>query len=75
MSSKRGVRRRSCSKKVKHESQEAAYAHLAHLRKTTGYRGAYPYQCSFCGAWHIGRADNNKRKSIAAKASNDKSSS
>lgn len=55
MSSKRAIRRRSCSSKIRHDDEAAARAHIGHLNRTKGYQGPMnAYRCRFCGGWHVG---------------------
>lgn len=55
MSSKRAIRRRSCSRKIRHTTESDARRHIAGLNIGKGYQGAMnAYRCSFCGGWHIG---------------------
>lgn len=62
MASKRRVRRKSCEKKVRHNTAHAA--HLA-LKKTVEFRGysgpMNVYQCQFCGGWHVGHVQGNRK--------------
>lgn len=61
MSSKRRIRRHSCTKKVAYETQDAAAAAVRRI-KLEGV--IFPYKCSFCGKYHNGRPPRNVRKSI-----------
>lgn len=54
MSSKRARRRRACSGKQRHPTEEAARAHVAALYHQRGALGLNIYKCKFCGAWHVG---------------------
>lgn len=57
MSSKRRLRRKSCTGKSKHPSMEVAYAALRSLLKVNpGTPFMTPYKCQFCGGYHIGHA-------------------
>lgn len=56
MASKRAKRRKSCEKKIRHETKEAANAQRF---LATHYVAAYP--CSFCGGWHVGHPPQKKR--------------
>lgn len=54
MSSKRRVRGRSCTGKVRHASA-AGQAAMAGVQQRKGYDGPMAcYHCSFCSGWHIG---------------------
>ncbi len=48
-----------CKNKVKHISKESAFAFLNLWRKKTGLSKTEvkhrPYECHFCGQWHIGK--------------------
>jgi len=55
MSSKRRLRRRSCEKKVRYESQGHARAAVRELARKFAAVQCEPYQCHFCGGWHLGR--------------------
>lgn len=64
MSSKRRIRRHSCTKKVAHETQDAAAAAI----RRTGLQGVIvTYKCHFCGKYHNGRPPRNVRDSIRAR--------
>jgi rubrerythrin len=55
MSSKRAIRRRACTGKVRHIDAAAAARALFLLNKTKGYQGPMnTYRCRFCGGYHIG---------------------
>lgn len=55
MSSKRAIRRRACSRKIRHETEAAARGHIGQLHKRKGWQGHMnAYRCSFCGGWHVG---------------------
>lgn len=55
MSSKRAIRRRSCSRKHRHADQASAWAALRALQRAKGDQGRLqPYSCRFCGGWHFG---------------------
>ncbi len=52
MSSKRGIRRRSCEGKVRYETADEAWR-MAH-------HGTTVYQCGFCKAYHLGHRGSRK---------------
>lgn len=55
MASKRRLRRRSCSRKVRHATSASAQAAITALHARKGYQGRLDvYICRFCGAFHIG---------------------
>lgn len=61
MSSKRAIRRRQCKGKIRHETVEAAKAHIHNLNRAKGYQGMMnAYRCAFCGGWHIGHAGGGR---------------
>lgn len=62
MASKRRLRRKGCTHKVRHESE--AFAKIA-AYKTKGRVGAY--KCKFCGGWHVGHAPKKVRRAMAEK--------
>lgn len=67
MASKRAIRRRSCSSKVRHESAQDAQRAIGFSHHKFGYQGfmtAYP--CQFCGGWHIGHPPKMVRQAIRA---------
>ena len=43
--------------KIQHSSKSEAKLHAKSLKRLRNYQGA-PYQCRFCGAWHVGRDRN-----------------
>lgn len=64
MASKRQVKRRaaakiarSCARKIRHESEGAAYKHTEELIRKHGRQPdtPMPYPCPCCGGWHVGR--------------------
>ena len=55
MASKRAVRRRSCQRKVRHETHAAAPQALRLLTLSKGFQGhQIIYRCAFCGGYHYG---------------------
>lgn len=62
MASKRQLRWRSCEKKIKHNTQPEAVAHLIRLKRKGGQSSTY--KCKFCGGWHVGRQSMKKRQAI-----------
>ncbi len=55
MASKRHVRRKQCSGKIRHADQPSAKLALFRLTRLKGYTGHMNvYHCCFCGGWHIG---------------------
>ena len=63
MSSKRRLRRKSCTGKQRHTTVSQGYGHIAHLRKTLGAQGnLHVYQCTFCSFFHVGHASKRQTK-------------
>ena len=58
MASKRRVRRKSCTGKVRHKSLQDANCCIS---KTFGFRDMKAYKCKFCKGFHIGHKPNSKR--------------
>lgn len=57
MSSKRRIRRKSCTGKVRHNSLSQGWAHIRNLVQTKGPQGNLrPYACGFCRFIHVGHA-------------------
>jgi len=54
MGARQRARASGCVGKQRHQTKEAAVAHLQHLFFRVGYKGR-AYHCSFCGGWHVGR--------------------
>ncbi len=52
MASKRRIRGKSCTGKIRHKTREGAEAHARDLR-SKGER-VWVYRCHFCGGWHVG---------------------
>jgi hypothetical protein len=50
MSSKRHIRQKACTGKVRYETREAA-EHARHMANTPGIN---VYRCRWCGGWHQG---------------------
>lgn len=61
MASKRAIRRRSCERKRRFVTREAA--HEANQR----LRGLAPYPCQFCHGWHLGHGRHLERAEMKAK--------
>ena len=57
MASKRAIRRRACTGKVRHPDAAGARVALGKLFKRAGYTGHMNvYRCRFCNGYHIGHA-------------------
>lgn len=57
MSSKRRIRRRSCSRKVRYADTAAAAAAMQRVIRQKGWTGRMnAYRCAFCGGAHFGHA-------------------
>jgi len=54
MASKRRIRRKSCTGKVRHPDELAARRHIGALVFRKGERGLRAYRCPFCNGWHVG---------------------
>lgn len=69
MASKRNLRRKACTGKVRYDNANAAQqaAHSA-CRNTGGWIVAYG--CKFCGGHHIGHPPARVRQSIKARKEN-----
>ena len=67
MSSKRAVRRKSCSGKVRYDDIELAWkaVRASGARDNSGW--ILPYKCRFCGGYHIGHAPKRVKKVFRAK--------
>lgn len=64
MASKRNKRRKACTRKVRHETLEAAII----ARKKLPYgRELCAYKCKFCGGFHIGHPPKKVREAIATR--------
>ncbi len=63
MSSKRGVRRRSCTGKVRHRDRSAAMA-TAKRMMSSKTSWLVPYACRLCGGWHVGHATAAARRAL-----------
>lgn len=60
MSCKRRLRRKSCTRKKRHDTKEQAHALLHYMKKYRGYNGKV-YHCKFCNGWHIGRTPKKNK--------------
>jgi hypothetical protein len=67
MSSKRRLRRKKCTRKIKHDSEDAALAIIKKMRKTGTTKRLRAYKCNFCGGWHVGQPNARIRQSIRAR--------
>ena len=57
MSSKRHIRRKSCTGKRRHVSADDGFRHIAQLHSSKGYQGHMNvYRCAFCRFFHVGHA-------------------
>lgn len=63
--SKRRLRRRSCTSKVRHATEQAA-KHAAWKLQRQGYSGR-AYKCPFCQGWHVGRMNRRQRQGMKAR--------
>lgn len=64
MSSLRAKRRRSCTNKVRHLTEQAAWSAVrGTVKAMTGVVGALrPYRCQFCSGWHVGHANPRRAR-------------
>ena len=62
---KRKLRRKSCTGKIKYINEEDAERSAKAVHRKTGH-WIEAYHCVFCGAWHIGHPPRNVRQSIIA---------
>lgn len=66
MASKRHLRRKACSGKVRYQTdQDARRAAAAACRRTQDW--IVHYKCRFCGGIHIGHPPKNVRQAIKAR--------
>ena len=66
MSSKRALRRKACSHKLRFDSESAARRAMSELHRNKGYQGfMVAYRCAFCGAFHFGHPPAKVRRAIA----------
>ena len=60
VSSKRRIRRRSCTGKKRYTTAPAAQAAISSLHHRKGYQGYMQvYRCSFCNGYHFGHPPRN----------------
>lgn len=60
MTSKRRIRQRECSGKVRHASRDITWAAAKH----TG-TGLHIYRCRWCKSWHAGHMPSWIRRKVA----------
>ena len=63
MSSKRGLRRRSCAGKVRHADRAAAMAAAKRMMSASTW-WLVPYPCRLCAGWHVGHATARHRRAV-----------
>lgn len=62
MASKRRLRRRSCERKVRHESASGAWIARKHTTADKQERALLDvYACRFCKGWHVGHRKGSGR--------------
>lgn len=66
MASKRRLRRKACTGKVRYETAQAAQ-HAATAACRRAHAWIVAYGCRFCGGHHIGHPPKNVRQSIKAR--------
>ena len=65
MSSKRRLRRKSCTGKLQFPTQDAALSAIKALTRSKGWQGLLvPYRCSFCGQFHFGHPPSKILRSM-----------
>ena len=47
----------SCLRKVRHATLASAEQKAARLGDKHGETNIHPYQCRFCGGWHVGHSE------------------
>lgn len=52
MGSKRAIRRKACTGKIRYSTREKARARV--FKTSFDGRSLDVYKCEFCGGWHIG---------------------
>jgi hypothetical protein len=62
MASKRQIRRKSCTGKVRHKSETESAAAAKSLQRSGKF--IRWYSCKFCGGWHVGRPGKKRMKAI-----------
>lgn len=68
MASKRALRRKSCGRKVRYQTQEAALTGLRSLIYDKGWQGKmFAYHCQFCRGFHYGHPPARVRQSLKAR--------
>ncbi|KQT52202.1 MULTISPECIES: hypothetical protein [unclassified Aureimonas] len=54
MASKRRLRRKSCTSKVRHETEGSAWGVVRNLIRKGKGDGLRAYRCGNCSGWHVG---------------------
>ncbi len=67
MSSKRHLRRRQCTSKKFHRTEDTALYHARNLNRSLAAKKWHSYKCAWCKGWHVGR--RNKKQIDVVKAS------
>jgi hypothetical protein len=65
MASKRRIRRKSCTGKIRHASKEEARIAAQKLRAKGEIVGVY--LCRFCNGWHVGHTPRKIRRIMRAR--------
>lgn len=69
MSSKRALRRKACTGKVRHATEAAARAAIAGVHRAGRDAGLLtPYRCRFCNGFHFGHPPRRVRQAMRARA-------
>lgn len=61
MSSKRAIRRHSCTKKIRFSSMEKA---IEFMKSRGNNKNEVAYKCEFCGGYHFGHLPGKKVKKM-----------
>lgn len=64
MASKRKIRRKSCTRKVRYETENDAKTEVI---SNSAIRGCLVYKCRFCNGFHIGHPNSKIRKKMNAR--------
>lgn len=61
MASKRRIRRKSCTGKLRHATPAEGQAHITQLHRRFGYSLMDVYRCRFCSGYHVGHSKGGRR--------------
>jgi hypothetical protein len=72
MASRRAQRRKECTAKIPHASEQSARAAMNGLVRRKGERGLHVYQCTFGAHYHVGHEPRHlkaaRRSGVPGKA-------